>query len=1182
LLTIYRSNRAEVLAQLLAAQLRHPPPAPLEPVQVMVNTWPTSRWLGETLALHLGGIAAHLRFPFPGSHLRRVVRLALGEEEAAPLDEEAEIDPWRASSLVWPVLEELPPLAAAPEGEPLRLWLHQYPDPARVDAALWHLARAIADAFDDYALYRPELLLAWEEGRAVDALNQPLPPSQRWQPRLHRRLRERLGVAPFGPQVLEVVRRLRAGEGDPALLKRHLGERLRLFGPSSMAPIQVRLLQALATWLPVDLYLLTPCPGLWHRCVARRQVLRQALALRQPLDGDWLLQAPPLEARFGRLGAEFQQLLEGTGEAQLSEERDEALFLRPTVLATAAAPAGPPPAPRLLHQLQEHLLDPDPQPALQRADGDHSLEFHSCPGPLRQAQIVRDRVLQLLAADPTLEPRHILVMTPAVETFAPLVATVFSDREATGVELPWRLTDRSQEAEGGVGRTLLDLLALAGDRLTAQGLERLLESPPLRRRFGLSAEEAVELTAVLQRCGFRWGLGAEERQGDPTHTLGWAMDRLLLGLVLPEPDGAWPTDTAPAPPFPSLEQGGRSLHLLLRLRHWLEQFGRPGPCLEWVERLGEALVDLFGADPASDGELAPLRGALEEWRGVAGATDLLLEPAVVAAVLEERLTRDSGRFGHRSGSLTISALEPMRAIPHRVVILMGLDADAFPRQRQRPGFHLMDAQRQLGDPDPADQDRYALLEALLSARDHLLITWNGLEERTGVALPPATPVQQWLQWLQSVLPAEQAAALRVAHDPNPLDPSHFLPQGDRPPASCDRRQLEACRQLVASRQPRRDLPPPDPGLAAALLPQEAAPSAPEDGLPPETPAAAEPFDDLRAWLTAPQETWLRELGMAPREWEQEVDDLEPLELEERERSGLLREALEEAWREAADDAAEEAGLRGLEPGALDSAGEPGAKAEPGEEGQPGEGAQPGEEAEPGAPWLRRHRGRGRFPPAGGAVLEANRLEERWRSLQGVLAHLGEERTPLLSWGRWQARVSLRGDAVVLARPAKGRVRDQLELWLLLQLAVAALESDGPRRGLLITREAQFGQKDAFAPLLTFRAPEPEAARQELERLGRLRQEWRTTCWPVPPRAGWAWMAAGGLAYPEKAFEKATEAWEGSSHQGGGERDAPEMRLCFGSERSFRLLLEELPFAEQAALLFPPLLEAILPPERARR
>jgi hypothetical protein len=44
-----------------------------------------------------------------------------------------------------------------------------------------------------------------------------------------------------------------------------------------------------------------------------------------------------------------------------------------------------------------------------------------------------------------------------VERFAPLVAAVFGDAGATGVELPWRLTDRSQQHQAGIGRTLEEL-----------------------------------------------------------------------------------------------------------------------------------------------------------------------------------------------------------------------------------------------------------------------------------------------------------------------------------------------------------------------------------------------------------------------------------------------------------------------------------------------------------------------------------------------------------------------------------------------------------------------------------------------------------------------------------------------------------------------------------------------------
>ncbi|MGA1302886.1 MAG: exodeoxyribonuclease V subunit gamma [Cyanobium sp.] len=1117
MLTLYRSNRAEVLVQLLAAQLRHPPPAPLEPVQVVVNTWPTSRWLGEALALHLGGIAAHLRFPFPGSHLRRVVQLLLNDGEGT--EQEAEADPWRAIHLVWSVLEDLPWIASEPEGDLLRLWLLRQPSHGRVDLPIWQLARAIADAFDDYALYRPELLSHWDAGRDLGITGEGLPPQLLWQPKLYRRLRERLSAQPFGLRVKEVIHRLAAGEPLAGALKAHLGERLRVFGPSSMAPIQVQLLQAIATALPVDLYLLTPCPGLWQRCVERRQALTEALALQQPLAEEWMGQAPPLEARFGRLGAEFQQLLEGTGDAQLSEEREHSLFLRPTRLSTRGG--GPTDAPCLLHQLQEHLLSEELQPRLQLAPGDQSLEFHACPGPMRQVQIVRDRVLQLLAADPTLEPRHILVMTPAVDTFAPLVATVFADKEATGVDLPWRLTDRSQQQEGGVGQALLEMLSLAGDRLTASGLERLLECAPLQRHFGLSAEEAGAVTELLQRCGFRWGLGAADRQGDPTHSLGWTIDRLLLGLVLPEPDGTWNTDTAPARPPTPPEMGGKVLHLLLRLRHWLTVLGTSRPCTEWVDRLRVLLSDLFAEEGSTDPELASLHTVLEDWRVSAEGHDLLLDPAVVGAVLKERLTMDSGRFGHRSGALTISALEPMRAIPHRVLVLMGLDAGTFPRQGERPGFHLMEATRRLGDPDPADQDRYALLEALLSARDSLLITWNCRDERTGVAKPPSAPVQQWLQWLQSLLPKAEAEALLVHHEPNPLAPANFQPQGSRPPVSCDRRLLEACQRLEAG------IGRPPKGLAQH---QELAP-------PENNPAREDPLEDLRAWLMAPQSVWLQELGMRPREREEEVEDLEPLELGERERSALFREVLAPAHPMAPPD--------------------------------------------DGEAWLQRHRGEGTFPSDQGAALEAHLLQERWESLTATLEPLGDARTLPLQWGPWAGCSTLRGDAVVLVHPGRDRVAHRLDLWLQVQLAAAALEEAPPQRGVLIARGAD-AKKNGYAIQLTFRAPTPEEARAELARLWQLRQAWRSSCWPVPPETGWTWMEKGCPDVDSKGFAKVVQTWEGSGFSGGGERDREEMQICFGSQRTLKSLLEDLPFEEQAQVLLTPIWTAVLSAKGAAR
>jgi exodeoxyribonuclease V gamma subunit len=1080
-----------------------------------VNTWPTSRWLGEQLATHLGGVVANVRFPFPASTLRQLVDLVLeeaaGAQEAPGALPSAGQDPWRADQLVWAVLDQWPSLASDAVAEPLNRWLGERDLGQRLDLASWQLARSIADAFDDYALYRPEMLLAWDQGQDVDGRRRPLSASQSWQPHLYRLLRRQLARQPFALRALAAMERLR--QPPSAALRARLAPfagGLRLFGLSSLAPIQVQLLQALSAVLPVDLFLLTPCQDLWQRCVDRRQQLSDALALKEPLDLDWLLQAPGLEARFGRLGAEFQQLLEGTGEALLARQRELDLFFLP-VTAQAQDDSAPAAAPLLLQLQQQLAAAANPCP-LVRSPQDTSLEFHGCPGPLRQVQIVRDRLLQLLAADPSLEPRDILVMTPAVDGFAPLLASVFGDREATGVDLPWRLTDRSQQSETGIARTLLGLLRVAGDRFTATALEGLLEAQPLQGRFGLTAPEVAELNQLLQRTGFRWGLDGSERGGDPTHSLAWVIDRLLLALVLPETPGLAPGGVAPAASGADLERTGRWLHLLTRLRHWLGQLRQPGTSAVWAARLQELLLDLFGDGGEAAWELPVLQAAINAWQEAAGQTNpLLLEAPVVAALLDEQLAIDSGRFGHRSGTITISALEPMRAIPHRVIVLMGLDADLFPRQRNRPAFHLMEQQRLLGDPHPADQDRYVLMEALLSARDHLLITWSCRDERKGEERPPSAPVRQWLQWLQEQLGA-QASGLEIIHAASPLDRRNFLPQGDLPPASCDRR-------LLAARQLLEQQPPPSQPWAAGPMP-DTPPQADALQLGPQ-----ERFEALRQWLMAPQKTWLRELGLRPREWARPIEDLEPLTLPERTRVGLLRQGL-----------VAEGPLAG-----------PGASGD----------------------WLLWCRGTGQLPPRGGGELEARTLQRRWQTLQDARAALGAPSCQPLAWADWQAAPQWQGDSVVVCHPAKASTAQFVDLWL--QLVLAAACATSPRQGVLIARDSH----DGFAAALTLGPLDVEAARQELERLEAFARRGRQVCWPVPPDSGWAWLSYE-QAKAGSGDAHAAEAWEGHVRRR-GERLREEMVVCFGADLPAGRLLDGA-FGSLAGELYGPILAAMVKPK----
>ena len=1101
MLRVYRSNRAELLAELLAQQLRLEPPGPFEQIEVVVNTWPTSRWLGEQLA-RVNGISAMVRFPFPGSRLRQLVQTVLSDSPAIE-------DPWRAERLVWRVLEVLPNLLELECASNLREWWELHGgQQGQLNRDQWHLARTLADAIDDYALYRPEELADWLAGKAGDQL----PEGLRWQPFLARALAERLPCRPFGLQVQQVIELLRNGE-DPA---QPLPARLRLFGVSNLAPVQINLLQALSGRISVELFLLTPCPDLWQRSQRRRSQLGEDWT-NSP-DGSWLIEAPRLEGILGRMGAEFQLLLEGSGECLLGRSEQGDLFADPTVMRQAELSQ-----PSLLEQLQRQLASGESEQAsLSLTQGDHSLLFMGCAGPWREVQLVRDRILSWMAVDPSLQPRDVLVMTPDVERYAPLLASVFSDRDATGVDLPWRLTDRSQQNCPGLQQAFMSLLRLSADRLTASGLEALLGNPALQSLQELTAQDAMAITTALQRSGFRWGLDAAERNGDESNSLRWCLDRWLLGLALPEEPGLAVDSCAPALTDLSLQQLEVGWPLLDQLAGWIAQLRRSAACTEWVDRLRRLLQEIFKDGGNWDWELQAIHQCLETWQLQASDCSLELDIAVVISVLEEALSTESGRFGHRSGALTISALEPMRAIPHRVIVLMGLDASSFPRHQERAGFHLLELQRRLGDPSSTDQDRYVLLEALLSARQHLLISWSSRDERQGESLPPCPPVQQWLSLLAEELDPQDMDRLLIHPPANPLDIANFMATPKADAISCDRRLLDARRNLDAQigiEQPHRDL-----GLALPLTWHHPTSDT-------AIPISSEAIETLERWLQAPQKEWLKRQGIDAGEWCDPVNDLSPLSLPELDCHQLLSQRLSEQLDLLAND--------------------PEARWD----------------VEQKEDWIARSCGQGLMPPGAAAELDDDRLERRWQNLQKTALSLGPLRLQQQPASQRSALV-MAGETAVQISTSRMRSRSLLQSWL--KHLLAQLDNADCNTAV-VCRQDGSAKADQFHVAMRWRALKPLEAEQELRVLQRLAQHGLKVCWPVPPDSGLARALAWskGKEAADRAF---INRWQGS-FSGWAERDQSEHKVCFGSHCDAELLLGHEGFEAAFQALYEPLLEA---------
>ena len=177
------------------------------------------------------------------------------------------------------------------------------------------------------------------------------------------------------------------------------------------------------------------------------------------------------------------------------------------------------------------------------AAGDRSVQVHACHGVARQVDVLREVLLGLLADDPTLEPRDVLVMCPDIETYAPLIEAGFGLGEVVGDSghpahrLRVRLADRSPVQTNpllGVAAALLDL---AGGRAPATQVLDLARAEPVRRRFGFSDDDLEQLDTWARESGVRWAFDAEHRADFGlgryvANTWEFGLDRLLTGVAL--------------------------------------------------------------------------------------------------------------------------------------------------------------------------------------------------------------------------------------------------------------------------------------------------------------------------------------------------------------------------------------------------------------------------------------------------------------------------------------------------------------------------------------------------------------------------------------------------------------------------------------------------------------------------
>jgi exodeoxyribonuclease V gamma subunit len=741
------SNRTESLLQAFVRNLQRERQSEglFAPVRVVVPNRNVETYLRLGLA-RACGIAANLQVTF----LRRL--LAHVAEQAIPNGRVVDAQQIEGHLLA---LFHDDGLLGQPAMAPVREYILAGGE-ARdaIDRRRCQLAFRLGPLFEEYAASRAEMVKTWETGTSLE--DRLFAATEVWQ--------RTLWLAIFGPTGrialrsqaegvtwLRIDELLARAEAQGKLAAEKLGPRLHLFGVSYAAPAYHRMLAALGRHIEVVLYTLNPCREFWEDVETTSEVRRRVAktpradyALDDPFG--LLSQSENLALRlWGRPGRENLRLL---SQLDCDFEEHFAASPNPTLLG------------RLQNDILARVASTEPDPTLR---ADDSLQILACPGIRRELEVVAAEIWGCLRAEPDLRCNDIAVIVPESrkDTYLSQVGAVFAESH----DLPHHVVDLPLAGGHRLAEAAQMLLDLPFSSFSRKELVPLLTHPSLMARF--PEARPADWLRLIDELGIVRGAEQRDLAGSyldrDLYTWDQGLRRLALGaFMLGERSGEQAAVTLdgnqylPVETAPDERAGALSLAMLVRSLIADARFaaGIDGaaqrPLREWLAFIrGMLATYLQPIDDAEEGLLGRCRATLDDLDGV-GLQDLPVSYRMAAELARNALASIPGSRGqYLARGVTVASFVPMRAIPFRVVFVLGLSQGDFPRSARRGDLDLREARREPGDVTPREQDLYMFLETLLCARDRLVLSYLGRDEITGEELPPSPVVLELREILSS-------------------------------------------------------------------------------------------------------------------------------------------------------------------------------------------------------------------------------------------------------------------------------------------------------------------------------------------------------------------------------------------------------------------------------------------------
>jgi exodeoxyribonuclease V gamma subunit len=394
---------------------------------------------------------------------------------------------------------------------------------------------------------------------------------------------------------------------------------------------------------------------------------------------------------------------------------------------------------------------------------DDSFQVHKCHSARREVEVLRDRLLTLFETR-EIRPGDVAIVCPDPALYVPFIEEVFgqADGDRDAPRIPYRISGRFQSDNVLGTEVFLKALQLANSRFKMPEILDWLEFAPVLGDVAesMGLRETLHRWVMDQRI--RWGSDAQQINEfgfsmSGRHTWQHGLDRLMLAWLTSENEDVVFEGYLSGSAVATQDAGvllGRLATLLSALSDLRETAQKTMNLRDWQQQLDALCMVLFGENVAYrrsiDAALTELI-RIEEL----GVESENVPFAVISSHLKTVLGKSGLGRSWNPGVVVCTGMVALHQIPYKVVAMIGLNDGSLPGRTPVAGFDLIPLHPRKGDRLRRESDRQMFLDYVLHTSDVLYISYVGMRQTDNKPMAPSVMITMLLDFMRRSWPARR-------------------------------------------------------------------------------------------------------------------------------------------------------------------------------------------------------------------------------------------------------------------------------------------------------------------------------------------------------------------------------------------------------------------------------------------